>query len=220
MSTIQSQKGWLHCSKCPLHKTRENVVLGRGNLNAKIMFVDEGPGPKEDKSGKPLVGPSSDLFDTFLSTFDIERSDVFIDNIVACWPHIIEDGGRRQTRKPSQEEILACRERIQHSIYTVDPMIIVALGASALQSLTGESAGIVSVAGEVFETRVPGWYTDVEYPVYATFRPEYLRKQTPLDPQAKKPDERHPIRRTYKNFKDMLDSLGLLNEAYYGVEMM
>lgn len=220
MSVIAQQKGWLSCSKCPLHETRTKVVLGHGNLNAKIMFIGEGPGPQEDKKGEPFIGPSGGMLNQFLETFDLDRADVFIDNMVACWPHIMEAGGRKQTRKPSPEEMLACRERIQNSIYTVDPLVVVTLGAPALQGLTGETSGIVSVAGEVYETSVPGWYTNVEYPVYAMFHPAYLIRQTPPDPNEKKPDERHPIRRTYRHFEDMLETLGLLNEAYFGVDMV
>jgi DNA polymerase len=221
MITIPQQKGWLNCSKCPLHEKRNKVVLGRGNLNAKIMFVGEGPGYKEDKTGKPFVGPSGDLLDKYLGTFDLSRADVFVDNMVACWPYIIDEGTeRKQTRKPSPDEMLACRERIQNSIYTVDPLVIVTLGAPALQGLAGESGGILSMAGEVFETTVPGWYTDVAYPVYAMLHPAYLLRQTPPDPKEKKPDERHPVRRTYKHFEDMLETLGLLNEAYYGIDMV
>jgi len=218
---IEAQKGWLNCSKCELHKTRGNVVLGHGNIHAKIMFVGEGPGSYEDKKGKPFVGPSGDMLDKFLKTFDINRSDVFVDNIVACFPHIIEsETGRRQIRKPSTDEIAACRERIQHSIYTVDPMLVVTLGASALQGLTGETGGIISVAGEVFEATVKGWYVHVQYPVYAMLHPAYLLRQTPPDPNEKKPDERHPVRRTFKHFEDFLETLGILNEAYYGIDMI
>lgn len=221
MNRIAQQKGWLNCSKCPLHETRDKVVLGQGNLNAKIMFVGEGPGSQENKKGVPFVGPSGEMLDQFFKTFDINRSDVFIDNLVGCWPHITEAGtGRRQSRKPSPEEVTACRERIHHSIYTVDPMVIVTLGAPALQGLTGESSGIVSVAGEVFEASVRGWYTYVQYPVYAMFHPAYLLRQTPPDPNEKKPDERHPIRRTYKHFEDLLETVGILNEAYYGIDMV
>jgi uracil-DNA glycosylase family 4 len=219
MSWIQQQKGWLNCSKCPLHESRDKVVLGRGNLNAKIMFIGEGPGPQEDKTGIPFCGPSGGMLDEIFNVFDINRSDVFLDNAVACFPHIQEDG-RKQIRKPSQEEISACRDRLNISIYTVDPTIIVTLGASALQGLTGETSGIVSVAGEVYETSIPGWYCNIEYPVYAMFHPSYLLRQTPPDPNEKKPNEKHPVRRTYKHFEDLLETIGMLSEAYYGVDIV
>lgn len=220
MNRIEQQKGWLTCSKCPLHETRTKVVLGRGNVDAKIMFVGEGPGPQENSRGVPFCGPSGDMLNQFLKNFDINRSDVFVDNMVACFPHIIEEGsGRKQARKPSPEEMAACRERIHHSIYTVDPLVIVTLGAPALQGLTGEATGIISAAGQVFEASVRGWYTYIQYPVYAMFHPAYLLRQTPPDPKEKKPDERHPIRRTYKHFEDVLDILSALNEAYYGFDL-
>lgn len=221
MSTIKNQKGWLSCKKCPLHKTRENVVLGQGNLNAKIMFVGEGPGMTENTEGEPFIGASGNMLDDFMKVFDIHRSDVFIDNVVGCWPHTVEEGGKiKKTRKPSREEISACIERIQHSIYVVDPIVIVALGASALRALTGETAGITSAAGEIYEATIRGWYTHIQYSVYAMFHPAYILRQTPPDPNEKSPDEKHPLRKTYKHFEDMLETISLLDEAYYGLDNM
>lgn len=219
MNHVKGQKGWLTCSKCALHKTRDKVVLGYGNLNAKIMFVGEGPGYQENLKGLPFVGPSGELLNKFLTAFDIDRNDVFFDNAVACWPHFIDEmSSKRQSRKPSSDEIMECKSRLELSIYTVDPTIIVALGGAALQALTGETGGITSCVGNVYETEVQGWYGKVKYPVYAMFHPAYLLRQTPPNPNEKKPDEQHPYRKTYKHFEDLLDTVSILNEAYYGVD--
>lgn len=215
---LKEQKGWLNCSKCALHETRNKVVLGRGSRNAKLMFIGEGPGSQEDALGKPFVGASGDLVDELFKVFNINRADVFIDNIVACWPFVM-DSGRRVTRKPSTDEVSCCKQRIQQSIYLVDPTVIIALGDVALQSLCGVS-GITKAAGEVFETKVPGWYTDVTYPVYAMFHPAYLLRQTPPDPKEKKPNTRHPLFKTNRHFEDMLGTLRMLDEAYFGIDAM
>jgi DNA polymerase len=216
---IKSQASWRDCKECPLHKSRKNVVLGRGHIKASVMFVGEGPGKTEDEEGVPFAGPSGDLLNQFLSTFDLPRANVFVDNVVACWPYVVDSSGLKQTRKPQPSEMNACKMRLIESIYTVDPMVIVALGASALQGLTGETGSIVANAGNIFEMSIPGWYIPVRYPVYAMMHPAYLLRQTPPDPKEKKPDERHPIRRTYKHFKDMLETVHILNEAYYGVDL-
>lgn len=216
--TIKEQRGWLRCTRCPLHKTRNNVVLGRGNTDAKMMFIGEGPGVEEDREGEPFVGKSGHLLDNVFRVFDINRSDVFLDNVVACWPFIM-DNERKVSRKPSSEELLACRQRVQQSIYTVDPIVIVALGDSALQSLTGTS-GILKSAGEVFETAVPGWYTEVTYPVYAMYHPAYILRQTPPNPNEKRVNKKHPLHKFYSNFTDMLETVRMLSEAYHGVDFL
>ena len=215
---LKEQMGWLNCSRCKLHEFRNKVVLGRGSRKAQIMFIGEGPGHEEDMSGEPFVGPSGDLLDKFLNVFEINRADVFIDNIVGCRPFVMDEG-KKVTRKPANEEVLACKPRLQQSIYLVDPTIIVSLGGPALQALTGVG-GITGAAGNVFETEVSGWYLDIHYPVYAMFHPAYILRQTPPGVKEKKTDERHPLRKTYKHFEDMLDTLRTLNKAYYGVETL
>ena len=75
-----------HCQACPLGETRTNVVFGVGNRQADILFIGEGPGEQEDLQGEPFVGPAGHLLDLMLSLIDLERSKVYIANIVKCRP--------------------------------------------------------------------------------------------------------------------------------------
>lgn len=75
----------MQCTKCALAQTRRHVVFGEGNLQAKLMFVGEGPGATEDETGRPFVGPAGQLLDKMLAAIDLKREDVYIANIVK-WP--------------------------------------------------------------------------------------------------------------------------------------
>ena len=75
-----------HCRACPLAETRTNVVFGVGSRQADILFIGEGPGEQEDLQGEPFVGPAGKLLDLMLSLIDLERSNVYIANIVKCRP--------------------------------------------------------------------------------------------------------------------------------------
>ena len=76
----------MQCTKCALAQTRRHVVFGEGNLQAKLMFVGEGPGATEDETGRPFVGPAGQLLDKMLAAIDLKREDVYIANIVKCRP--------------------------------------------------------------------------------------------------------------------------------------
>lgn len=170
-------KAWLGCQRCGLCKDRLYVVLGHGNHNADVMIVGEGPGPEEDESGEPFVGRSGVLLNEFLDRIGWPRDTVFVDNVVACWPHKEEENGKHTTRKPTSAEIKACQWRLWETIYRVDPMIIVALGASALSGLTGVGTAISNARGEMYMMQVPGFYKKINYPVFPTFHPAFLLRK-------------------------------------------
>lgn len=117
----------LNCKRCKLCEQRMNVVFGVGNINADIMFIGEGPGEQEDIQGEPFVGPAGKLLDDMLSIIDLNRSNVYIANIVKCRPP--------QNRDPSPEEQDACFEYLQNQINMVAPKIIVCLGRIAAKRL-------------------------------------------------------------------------------------
>lgn len=164
---------WLKCTRCGLHKARNYVVLGVGNPNADVMFIGEGPGPDEDRIGYPFIGKSGKLLDDFLKRLGWSREEVFIDNVVSCFPHN-EIEGNAVIRKPSRDEIIKCKDRLMETIYRVDPILIIALGATALYGLTGISEAMRSAHGGMYFTKVPGFYKFVSYPVIATYHPAYL----------------------------------------------
>lgn len=167
---------WKTCTRCPLHKTRAQIVLGHGNLRAQAVFVGEGPGPTENGSGFPLQGDSGDKFNEALRHLKWDRDSIFIDNAVACWP-VDVSAGTVEMRTPNQIELAACKIRLFEDIYRVDPIIIVALGKTAFSVLTGSTEAISTARGEIYTTRIPGYYKMISYPVFPTFHPAHLLRQ-------------------------------------------
>jgi DNA polymerase len=117
----------MECTGCPLAQTRTNVVFGVGNPNADIMFIGEGPGEQEDLQGEPFVGPAGKLLDDMLSIIDLDRSNIYIANIVKCRPP--------RNRDPLDEEQLACLDYLRNQVALVKPKIIVCLGRIAATRL-------------------------------------------------------------------------------------
>jgi DNA polymerase len=115
------------CTRCALCKTRKNVVFGVGYRNADIMFVGEGPGEQEDLKGEPFVGPAGKLLDDMLSIIDLDRSNIYIANIVKCRPP--------RNRDPLEEEQTACLDYLRQQVSLVKPKIIVCLGRIAATRL-------------------------------------------------------------------------------------
>ena len=115
------------CTRCSLCETRTNVVFGVGNPEAEIMFIGEGPGEQEDLKGEPFVGPAGMLLDDMLSIIDLDRSKVYIANIVKCRPP--------RNRDPMEEEQIACLDYLRQQVALVKPKIIVCLGRIAATRL-------------------------------------------------------------------------------------
>ena len=115
------------CDKCSLCRTRQHLVFGDGNEKAKIMLVGEGPGEQEDLQGLPFVGPAGRLLDTMLEIIDLDRTKVYIANIVKCRPP--------RNRDPLPEEQQACSPFLARQIALVDPKIIVCLGRIAARAI-------------------------------------------------------------------------------------
>lgn len=111
----------LGCEGCVLGKTRTKLVFGDGNPNAKVMLVGEGPGEQEDLQGIPFVGRAGFLLDDMMKMIDLDRSRVYIANIVKCRPP--------HNRDPLPEERDACSQWLKKQIEIVDPLIIICLGA-------------------------------------------------------------------------------------------
>ena len=127
MDWTQLEHTCMECTGCPLSQTRTNVVFGVGNPNADIMFIGEGPGEQEDLQGEPFVGPAGKLLDDMLSIIDLDRSKVYIANIVKCRPP--------RNRDPLEEEQLACLDYLRNQVALVKPKIIVCLGRIAATRL-------------------------------------------------------------------------------------
>lgn len=128
------------CKKCKLCNNRNNIVFGQGNINAKLMFIGEGPGADEDMQGEPFVGKAGQLLNYALSAIDIKREEVYIANIVKCRPP--------QNRNPENDEIQACLDYLRNQVILIKPKIIVLLGKVALNSILGSSYSITAVRGK------------------------------------------------------------------------
>jgi uracil-DNA glycosylase len=118
------------CTKCELHKERKNAVPGEGPIDARIMFVGEGPGQNEDDQGRPFVGAAGKFLTELLGSIGLKRSDVFITNIVKCRPP--------NNRAPKKSEIEACNPYLQLQIRLINPRIVCPLGTPAITTMIGD----------------------------------------------------------------------------------
>ena len=135
-----------NCQKCPLaHSGRSQVVWGTGPATARVVFVGEAPGRKEDEGGEPFIGAAGKILDELLARANISRGDIYITNIVKCRPP--------GNRDPLDEEILACRGYLNAQLRLIRPRALVTLGAFATRLILQTTAGISSLQGRVFEVR-------------------------------------------------------------------
>src|SRR5437867_4091931 len=124
------------CTACPLHETGTQTVFGEGSTKARVVFVGEQPGDQEDLQGKPFVGPAGKLLDKALEDAGIDRSQVYVTNVVKhfkwqAW------GKRRIHQKPNWSEIAACRPWLEAELEVIEPRVLVCLGATAAEGRLG-----------------------------------------------------------------------------------
>ena len=142
------------CRACPIGQHATQAVCGEGPLRARLMVVGEQPGDQEDLRGRPLVGPSGQLFDRALADLGWDRASLFITNAVKHFKY--EPRGKRRMHKtPSQLEAAACLHWLEHEIELVKPEAVIALGATAASSLLGRKVAVMSERGQWF-TRADG----------------------------------------------------------------
>jgi DNA polymerase len=146
------------CQRCDLSAGRTHAVIGRGNVQADLMIVGEGPGQNEDETGLPFVGKAGQLLDKILASVRLTEEDVFICNIVKCRPP--------GNRAPTPDEMDACRPYLMEQIRMVDPKIILLTGASAVRGITGIKQGITKIRGQWID-----WENRLCMPI---FHPAYL----------------------------------------------
>lgn len=138
------KKDCLNCRKCQLWQTRNNVVVGVGNPNSKVLFIGEGPGQNEDLQGEPFVGRAGKLLDKMLAAVHLDRKkNIYIANIVKCRPP--------QNRDPLPEEQQQCNEWLMAQIELIKPKIIVCLGRIAAMKMFKEDIKITKEHGQFFE---------------------------------------------------------------------
>lgn len=144
-----------HCKACDLWKTGTQTVFGEGVATAKVMFVGEQPGDREDLAGRPFVGPAGLLLDRALAQAGIERSEVYVTNVVKHFKWVRDERGKRRIhKKPRASEINACRPWLDAEIALVKPQVLVCLGATAAQSLLGKDFSVSRQRGELAESEL------------------------------------------------------------------
>ncbi len=163
------------CRACPIGQHATQAVCGEGPLRARVMVVGEQPGDQEDLRGRPLVGPSGQLFDRALADMGWDRASLFITNAVKHFKY--EPRGKRRMHKtPSQHEAAACLHWLESEIDLVKPEAVIALGATAASSLLGRKIAVMSERGQWFD-RPDG------VPVLVTLHPAALLRM-PQEQQA------------------------------------
>ena len=127
------------CTRCALHEGRTKVVFGNGNADADLMFIGEAPGAEEDRQGLPFVGRAGQLLTKMLESIKLTREECFITNVVKCRPP--------GNRNPEGDEIAECMPFLRAQIATVQPKVVLSLGAVATQALLGTKEAIGKLRG-------------------------------------------------------------------------
>lgn len=156
------------CTLCRLSEKRQTVVFGEGDPKASVMFIGEGPGAEEDRTGRPFVGQAGQLLDRMIFAMGFERQEVYIANVVKCRPP--------GNRDPKEDEVAACAAYLDRQIDLIEPEIIVALGKPASWRLTGTNKPMGALRGR--------WSTYRGTPLMPVFHPAYLLRQPKLKREA------------------------------------
>lgn len=152
---------------CPLKATATNLVFADGNPKARVMLVGEAPGADEDRIGKPFVGASGQLLDRMLATIGLDRSSVYITNVIFWRPP-----GNRQ---PTPAEVAACLPFVERHIELVGPEILVLVGGASAKTLLARNEGITRLRGRFFTYESTGMPRPV--PALPIYHPAFLLRQ-------------------------------------------
>lgn len=181
LTSIREEIG--DCIRCKLHLKRKNIVFGTGNEKAGLVFVGEGPGEDEDIEGVPFVGRAGQLLTKIIEAMGMKRSDVYIANIVKCRPP--------DNRNPEPDEIESCLPFLKRQLEAISPLLIVALGTFAAQTLLGSRERISQMRGRFHS------YNGIK--VMPTFHPSYLLRN---------PDEKRVVWEDMKMVMEELKKMG------------
>ncbi|MBL8060727.1 MAG: uracil-DNA glycosylase [Chthonomonas sp.] len=168
LDTLRQQA--LGCTACALSERRRNVVFGEGNPNSPLVLVGEGPGDKEDETGRPFVGKAGNMLDRALADNNLSREDVYICNTVKCracdW-----STGKPVNRPPAEEEVTACRQWLEPQLGILAPKVILCIGAPSARNLIKKDFKITVERGKYFPCR----YAKT---AIATLHPAYILRQS------------------------------------------
>ncbi|MCG3205280.1 MAG: hypothetical protein KCHDKBKB_01999 [Elusimicrobia bacterium] len=168
------------CHLCPLGDTRVKLVFGVGNPAAKVMFIGEGPGYDEDRKGEPFVGKAGQLLDKIMGAIGLDRTQVYIANMVKCHP--MKDAAqpelRGNDRPPTPEEMDKCHPFLLEQIRIIHPKIIVTLGGVSSKALLNTTQGITALRGQLFDFKIDDHLPSIK--VLPTFHPAALLRDESL----------------------------------------
>lgn len=171
------------CRRCNLGFSRIKAVFGMGNPDCDVMFIGEGPGWEEDHQGLPFVGKAGQLLDKILASIGLDRTQVYIANIVKCHPMINPETphARGNDRPPTPTEISACRRYIEEQIRIIKPRCIVALGNTAAKFLLSETKGVSALRGRFYPLSLSLFFSyEKEILVLPTYHPAALLRNPSL----------------------------------------
>ena len=151
------------CLGCDLYEGTTQAVFGEGPKKAKVMFVGEQPGDREDREGRPFVGPAGRMFDRALEDAGIDRGEVYLTNAVKHFKHTMR-GKRRIHQRPGAEEIRACRPWLDQELAQVKPQVLVCLGATAAKALLGAKFKVTQQRGELIDSELAPKATATVHP--------------------------------------------------------
>lgn len=154
------------CTRCDLHRTRTQTVFGVGHRQADWLIIGEAPGAEEDKRGEPFVGRAGQLLDAMLMAVGLDRSRVYIANILKCRPP--------NNRDPQPNEVTCCESYLQQQIALLQPKLILAVGRIAAQNLLKTDQPLGRLRGRAHS------YGEAQIPVIVTYHPAYLLR-SPAD---------------------------------------
>jgi DNA polymerase len=183
LEAIREELG--ECTRCPLSRTRRNIVFGEGNPSADILFVGEAPGGEEDDTGRPFVGRAGHLLNQIIEGgMGLSRAEVYIGNILKCRPP--------SNRTPREEEVQVCLPFLKQQIAAIQPRVIVSLGRPAAQALLEVNRPMHQLRGT--------WQTYEGIPLMPTYHPAYVLRNYTV-----------PIRRQV--WQDVTEVLRYLTES-------
>jgi len=170
----------MNCEKCGLSTTRTASVLGVGSLITNLIFIGEGPGEEEDRTGIPFVGRAGQMLTRMLGAIDIPRNDIYLTNIVRCRPP--------NNRTPHKEEIESCFPYLLRLLDIIQPRILCTVGAPATSTILGKKTPISKVHG-VEQKVIIGTHQYIVFPIYhpafllrrEKFNQECIEKQETWD---------------------------------------
>ena len=165
-----------HCRACPLWKDATQTVFGEGPQHARIMLVGEQPGDKEDLTGKPFVGPAGQMLNRALDDAGVDRGKAYVTNAVKHFK-FVPRGKIRLHQKPTTPEIRACRPWYERELVAIKPALVVAMGATAAQSVFGKITPINKNRGRLIEL-------DHGIKALVTVHPSYLLRLPDADAKA------------------------------------